>query len=77
MPKTLEDIKAELVKEIQDLNSDRTLEDSMRVMGISRAFRDFTDRMVERAVNKLSREDLHYIEVGRAAEAFFGSMRIK
>lgn len=69
---TYEQIRQELIDDIRQLEGD---EDSIRAMGIGKAMSRYTDKMVERALSKFEYQSQHLMEVGRAAEAFFGSFQ--
>lgn len=67
---TFEEIKAEMIDVMREPIHDNPYQ-------IGSHLRNYTDKMVAAAVRKLDDETLRYIEVGKAAEAFFGSMKLK
>jgi hypothetical protein len=71
-----EDIKQELIEEINSLGGSLTLGQSSNAAEVGRALNRYTNKMVEVAVMKLDQETQHYAEIGKAAEAFFGSMKL-
>lgn len=72
----LDKIREELIKDVHELFGDKDLLDSMGVYGLRKLSDKYVDLLVEVAITKLGEVE-HYIEVGKAAEQFFGSVRSK
>ncbi len=70
MSKSYEQIRAEVIEQIEI--AFKELEPKGFVINLTK----YKDLLIERALLDLDNETKHYIEVGKAAEQFFGSMKL-